>query len=174
MATRGCDYCGRQYTRPPSLLRKYCSKACGDAAKRKSETTYRRVRRVDPSHPIAPPSGLLPEARAVLFEKIGPAPTVCHWCGRSIRWIVGIRGNHSDGITADHLDSDWRDDGPDNLVAACGPCNGSRARAISDDEPQVTRAGGTRSRVKRAPCAECGREFNATYGRVCSTCRKHR
>lgn len=173
LATRECDHCGKVYSRSPAHLRKHCSVECKFAGQRKAVTGRRRYR-VAPGHPIAPPSGLLPEARAVLFDKIGPDPTNCHWCGNPIRWYVGVRGHLRDGIAADHVNSDWHNDHPDNIVAACGPCNANRARAIQDGEPAVVRANGEKLRTKRAACIGCGRDFNATYGRECSTCRTRR
>lgn len=170
--TRTCDYCGLAYSRSPSLIGKFCSYACKAAAMRKANVRHRRLQYV-PAHPLAPPGGYLAVARIVLYEKIGPGPQVCHWCGRPITWAVGRRGNSRDHVIADHLDSDEFNDDPENLVPSCGPCNGTREIRIPDDEPHITRITGTRLRGPLRACETCGADFVAWEtrpgrGRFCS------
>lgn len=173
MAERDCEHCGQTYARPPSLLGRYCSKACAYAARTLERTNVRRGVYA-PAHPLAPKGGYIPNARVVLYEKIGPGPHECHWCQEPIRWTVGLSGNSRGTITADHLNSDPLDDRPENLVAACGPCNGQRARAVGNDEAFIVRADGTRLRGELRRCEACSKEFAAWpdprpgRGRFCS------
>jgi hypothetical protein len=152
-----CSHCGSVYERPPSLLGSFCSKACGYAARKKENTTVRRIRYA-PDHPLAG-KGYISEARAVLYAKIGPEPTTCHWCGTRIEWLVGVRGNAKGAIIADHANNNPLDDSPENLVPACGPCNGIRTQRIKPDEHFVTNSNGTRTRAIERTCAACGEPF---------------
>lgn len=71
-------------------------------------------------HPLASSSDCVAEHRVVLYEKIGPGPHPCHWCGGLLGW-----GGKS-GINVDHLDNDKLNNDPDNLVPSCGNCNRQR------------------------------------------------
>lgn len=71
-------------------------------------------------HPLSRSGGLLGEHREVLYDKIGPGPHPCHWCGKLLDW--GGLG----GIIADHLDGDRINNDPENLVPSCSPCNTGR------------------------------------------------
>lgn len=113
-------------------------------------------------HPIAPPSGIVPVARLVLWDKIGPGPHPCHWCGKAIRWTPGDP-YAPDALVADHLDWDATNDAPENLVPSCGPCNGHRrrsrqARIIQDGELKTTWGGYVTRAVERS-CETCGNQF---------------
>lgn len=178
--TRNCDSCGQPYTRPPSLVGRYCSRECKSRGDKKERTTYRRIRKA-PEHPLAPPSGFVSEARVVLYERIGPGEHPCHWCGTSVTWIVGQRGNRAGALMADHLNGDHLDDDPGNLVPSCWSCNADRARRGAKDrakiekgEPYRVRADGSRMRGELRHCLFCATEFvgeispNPRKGRFCS------
>lgn len=153
-----CKHCGAAYSRPASLIGTYCSKACGYAARRKDETTTRRVRYL-PGHPLAGATGLVAEARVVLYAQIGPGEHPCHWCGTKVRWTTGLRGNLAGSLIADHLDSNELNDAPENIVPACGRCNGTRTQGIKPDEAFVVRHNGTRARAVKRACEQCGAAF---------------
>jgi len=160
-----CANCGATYSRPPSWIGSYCSKVCAYKARTKDRTTVRRnVYR--PGHPLAGRTGLLSCARATLFDKIGRGLHPCHWCGKPVNWAVGQRGQPADTLVADHLNADPLDDRPENLVAACGTCNGTRARAVGDDEPFINRPNGTRLRAVIVTCAHCHTQFLAIQAQV--------
>lgn len=129
-----------------------------------------------PGHPLAGKGGLLAEARAVLFDRLGPGPHPCHWCGKLVDWRVGKRGNgnHPDALVADHVNSDGLDDSPENIVGACGTCNMLRSRRVQDDELFIER-GGTRHRAVERVCGTCDAPFlievtnaKAGEGKYCS------
>lgn len=75
-------------------------------------------------HPLANKHGLVYVHRMVLYDKIGPGPHKCRWCGATVRWVLGglIKG----ALVADHLDWDATNNDPSNLVPSCNPCNASR------------------------------------------------
>lgn len=75
-----------------------------------------------PDHPLYAGSPNIMQHRLVLFDKIGYGPHQCHWCQEHINW-----GN---GLEVDHLDWDRQNNDPDNLVAACSPCNKRRKKWI--------------------------------------------
>ena len=160
MATGTCGWCGTRYQRPPSLLGKFCSKQCAYAARRKETTSVRRMCLL-PGHPLAPPSGLVSQARVTLYSKLGAGRHPCHWCGEEVAWTVGQRGNLAGNLIADHLDSNPLNDDDDNLVPSCGRCNGTRGARVSDDEPYVVRTNGTRLRGIRRECLTCSAPFVA-------------
>ncbi len=89
--------------------------------------------------------------------------------------MTGLRGNLAGSLIADHLDSDELNDAPDNIVPACGRCNGTRTQQIKPDETFVVRPNGTRTRAISRACEQCGSAFNVppSYvrngkGRFCS------
>jgi hypothetical protein len=81
-----------------------------------------------PGHPLAYKDGRIKEHRFVLYEKIGPGPHACHWCGREIQWMPGGRAAFRDRryLVPDHLDTNPLNNAPGNLVPSCVPCNSSR------------------------------------------------
>jgi len=170
-----CERCGKPYSRPPALIGRFCSKSCAYAAMRKDSTTVRRMRYL-PSHPLAGKTGLVSEARAVLFERVGPGWHPCHWCGKKVRWLRNRRGSVKGALVADHLDSNQLNDSPENIVASCGSCNGTRTQSIKDGELFVTRYNGARARAIERTCAACQAPFlviisqsrNPAKGRYCS------
>lgn len=152
---------------------RFCSGQCywarGPDASRKG-TSGRITTAWD--HPLAPRTGRVAYSRLVLYDKIGPGPHPCHWCGKLVNWTKGIKSN---GLIADHLDWDPLNDEPDNLVPACNSCNVRRAApgrrgAIQPDEPTVL-TGGFRTRAVERQCEMCGKAFVAAKsatGRFCS------
>lgn len=163
MAIGTCENCGNTYERPPSLLGSYCSPRCAYDHRSTKRPRKHRQMRIAPTHPLAPPGGYISEARIVLYAKIGSGPHPCHWCSRAVDWTVGQRGNLRDALVADHVNSDPLDDRPENLVPACGTCNGERARTVTDAESFATRSNGTRLRVgEQRTCRHCGATFTTT------------
>lgn len=77
-----------------------------------------------PSHPIATADGKVLTHRHVLYERVGPGPHPCHWCGTSVQWRVGKPS--AGALVADHVDHDRSNNDPANLVPSCNPCNGHR------------------------------------------------
>jgi hypothetical protein len=84
-----------------------------------------------PGHPLASRNGKVYEHRLVLYDKVGPSPQSCHWCGKRIVWLVAdpIWPNDPRLIFADHLDRDTANNDPDNLVPVCFNCNIARGKA---------------------------------------------
>ena len=80
---------------------------------------YRIIK--DAQHPLAQQNGWLGEHRAIAYEKYGPGPHPCHWCGVVQDWL---------DLVVDHLNEQKADNRPENLVAACNPCNRMRGGMI--------------------------------------------
>lgn len=172
MAKRTCERCGVEYERPPSQLGRFCSRPCAYAASRLASPKVRRVR-YDPKHPLANASGYVLESRAVLFNKVGPGPHECHWCGTEVRWTTGVGTECKDMLVTDHIDSDPHNNDPDNLATACVGCNATRGLVVRDDEPHKVRPNGSRLRGFPRTCETCKRDFVAWQetpgkGRFCS------
>lgn len=76
-----------------------------------------------PNHPMKPKSqnGSYVH-RVVAYEKYGPGPHPCHWCGAEVDW---------DKAHVDHLNGVKLDNGEENLVFSCPRCNGARGIALS-------------------------------------------
>lgn len=129
-----------------------------------------------PNHPLATKNGYVSKARMVLYDAVGPGKHKCHWCGIEIEWVVlKNHGTTPNGIVADHVDNNWRNNDPQNLVVSCVGCNGVRSRAVRDDEVFIVRKNGTRLRAVARTCEYCGDEFLAQplevkrgKGRFCS------
>lgn len=178
-----CERCGKEFTprRSPNRPNRFCSRDCYNAAGRgptKSVTKGRRMRSA-PGHPVAPTSGIATVSRLVLYDKIGPGPHPCHWCGAEVAWIVGGGPATPGYLLADHLDWDDQNDAPENLVPSCNHCNAHRTRdgdrrRIQDGELTMM-WGGRKTRAVRRVCETCGSEFltvpaavKAGDGRYCS------
>jgi endogenous inhibitor of DNA gyrase (YacG/DUF329 family) len=162
-----CAYCEKPLPRrPPSKeSRPFCSKECYWASMRgkikKERTTGHRECKA-PGHPIAPPSGIVKVARLVLFEKIGPGTHPCHWCKSDVTWNPG-GGPRIGNLVADHLNWDFNDDSPGNLVPSCSICNAQRTRhgdrrRIEKNETTML-WGGVRTRAVQRFCNMCGAPF---------------
>lgn len=75
-----------------------------------------------PEHPLAAKSnGWAFQHRVVAYEKYGPGPHPCHWCGLVLPW---------GDLVVDHLNEVKADNRPDNLVPTCNPCNRIRGGMI--------------------------------------------
>ncbi len=85
-------------------------------------------------HPLALQKGHVKTARLVLYEKIGPGPHPCHWCGLPLEWRPG-NPHLPDALFVDHLDSNRRHNAPSNLVPSCCPCNVRRANQKGECNP---------------------------------------
>lgn len=161
--TRSCDYCGKQYSRPPALVGQFCSKQCWYASRRSQPRAHRQIR-IAPDHPLAGKGGFVGEARAILYERIGPGPHPCNWCGKMVDWAKGERGNKPNRLVADHLNSDPLDDSASNLVPACGRCNNRRSHK------------GRKFETTTVPCDRCTRPVKVAYKRktpiICEPCQK--
>jgi hypothetical protein len=70
-----------------------------------------------PESPIAGKRGYLQVHRAWLYEKHGPGPHQCYWCGTLLEWPR---------IETDHVDGNGWNNHPGNLVVACKDCNNRR------------------------------------------------
>jgi hypothetical protein len=159
--TADCEQCGKPF-RPWEPAAKYCSHVCYSKARRGPRVAHRKRPRLVTAtgHPIAPPCGVVAYARIVLYDKIGSGEHPCTWCAKPLTWKFGLS---EDAIVADHLDWDWRNDVPDNLVPSCRKCNAHRTRKgdrtlIADDEPTVMR-GKQRTRAVQRYCNMCGTPF---------------
>lgn len=157
-----CRTCDRTFT-PTQAGRPFCSRECYYKSKRghrKEEVSYRTI--TAKGHPIAPPSGVVGEARLNLWNKIGPGPHACHHgCGREVNWRPGDQ-YAPDALIADHLDWDTTNDDSENLVPSCNPCNSHRrkggdSRRIQPGEPTVM-MGGRPTRATEFTCRQCGKK----------------
>ena len=52
---------------------------------------YARIRKH--GHPLCTHKGKVRVCRLVLYEKIGPGEHGCTWCGKTVKWYVGVVGN---------------------------------------------------------------------------------
>lgn len=91
---------------------------------RTEQIVYRAVSGCQ-GHPLANSGGQIHEHRLVLWEKLGceslDCAHYCHWnCGKLLVW-----GGHS-GIIVDHIDENWLNNDPENLVPSCNFCNTRR------------------------------------------------
>lgn len=120
--------------------------------------------RYEPGHPLAfNAKGQVSEHRAVLWAKIGPGEHPCHWCGTTVQWCFGRRqgSRPADELNTDHVNSDRRDNRPENLVPSCFRCNVKRSpRSVQDDELYVI-IKGRRNRAGGRTCQHCGAPFLA-------------
>lgn len=96
---------------------------------RTDESRYRSISR--PTHPLAMSSGRIYEHRMVLFDEIGPGSHPCHWCGRSVTWMLPV--GDPDNLQVDHLNGVRNDNRLDNLVVSCPNCNVGRGMQKRSD-----------------------------------------
>lgn len=172
-----CGTCGVPFSRPanwPSRKVPYCSRRCWYKRPRQSDPDRYRGCLTAPGHPIAPPSGRVPVARMVLFERIGPGSHKCNWCGKTVRWQIGIAG---DCLVADHADGNKSNNHPENVVASCPGCNVWRIRErVAEADPHIPRTDGRgRRKAVSRNCEHCGSPFlveasekRINHGRFCS------
>lgn len=171
--TRNCDTCGISYTRPPSQIGSFCSKACAYVARTKPleerVAKYRMMYR--PGHPLAVNSPYIPEHRVLLWEKLGSGPQRCHYCSKTVLWLPG---GHTkvDALVTDHIDRDTSNNSFENLVPACHSCNMKNTdRSICNNEPHYFDKQGKRHRAYTRPCGKCEKIFTTSanfMGRFCS------
>lgn len=166
---RTCATCGNVFNAIPAAVAtgaaRFCSRTCFDISRRgqrKPVVAYRMMRAK--GHPVAPPSGIAPIARVMLYDAIGPGPHPCHWCGSYVAWDRG-------GLVVDHLDHDPTNDVIENLVPSCNPCNAHRRRnggspIIQEGELVKVKPDGTRSRAIERRCEFCGGPFPAALSQV--------
>jgi hypothetical protein len=159
-----CEGCGQEFTPKAwnNRPRLFCSRACYNRNRRgrlRKEKIEGRMTRVK-GHPIAPPSGTVAVARVTLYDRIGPGPHPCHWCGVEVDWKTGLVPG---ALIADHLNWDRSDDSPENLVAACLPCNTNRQREVQNRAlvpGELTVVwGGSPTRAIERVCDRCGETF---------------
>ena len=127
----------------------------------------------NPTHPVANKNGLVCEHRAVLYDKIGPGSHPCHWCGKSVTWLVG-NGVKSGSLVVDHLDDNDLNNDPTNLVPSCHGCNVIRGlppdRMLKEGELFLP-WGTDRVRAEFTQCEWCKKKFLIRLGtdqRFCS------
>lgn len=144
-----CAQCGKDFEARASRQR-YCSRSCAAFSrygnvdnipkripstrtrnakkpKRVPNTRYHNIS--SPGHPLADRNGLVGSHRAVLFDKVGPGPQECHWCGRDLDW----KGEGSRKCISDHLDGNGFNNDPKNLVTSCTRCNIMRGVVGADN-----------------------------------------
>lgn len=138
--------------------------------------TYKYVKRKH--HPLAPPSGRLPEHRVILYEKIGPGTHPCYLCGNPVTWTLASEGKTRTGkgvLVTDHVDSDPTNNAPENLEPSCQPCNIRHGKDAQFDGQEFLIIRGKRERAERVSCEACAKGFLALVkfrkqgdGRFCS------
>lgn len=81
-------------------------------------------------HPLVNSNGGVSEARAALYDQIGPGPHECHWNYFSHCGEIDLEWGGVDGIQADHLDGDRLNNDYNNIVPSCLSCNRRGMRLI--------------------------------------------
>jgi hypothetical protein len=83
------------------------------------------VRRTCRGHAVADSNGKVYVHRQALYDRIGPGPHRCLWCGwDGLEW--GLGQSDPNNLIVDHLNSDRADNRPDNLAATHKWCNDNR------------------------------------------------
>jgi hypothetical protein len=101
------------------------------------------VVKLAPDHPLAgEKSGWVAEARAVLWDKIGPGEHGCRWCGARVTW-----GN---GLVADHVGGWPLNNSPKAICVSCRHCN------LTRETPRRCRICGASLEGRRAHAWFCG------------------
>jgi hypothetical protein len=130
---------------------------------RSGRSRYRQVC-VPGGHPLVSP-GSQPKVlvhRLVLYNKIGPGPHPCHWCGKPVDWVVGkfqTKGAFKDALIADHLDDDGKNNDPSNLVPSCHGCNIHRTGNERFAKIPHIIVNGFRYAAVERTCLYCGKDF---------------
>lgn len=83
---------------------------------------YAQVRRL--GHPLADKRGRVRLHRLVLWDRLGPGAHPCHWCGQELHWRPTP---DQVALVGDHVDANPTNNAAENIVAACQPCNATRA-----------------------------------------------
>lgn len=121
-----------------------------------------------PGHPLTINRQPQPVHRYVLYDKIGPDPHPCHWCGKTVYWDKNPK------LLTDYLDYDKQNNDPENLVPACMGCNAFRTPnrkrnpKVLDNELFVEEQG-RRLRVVECVCAHCNKTFLRALSRIRKT-----
>ena len=176
--TCSCLQCSREFTVNSAYdarKRKFCSRGCAARSQWKDEVWQgRRYRFVGRDHPLSNGNRCIQEQRAILWDRIGPGPHTCHYCGEEVNWRVGIKGGGNGALIAEHKDRDPRNNSPENLVPSCQRCNILNCdRIIRPDELTVMKSGRKRRAVERE-CQNCGTTFRwvnrnaANRGKYCT------
>jgi len=147
----------------------------GMAAERKVRVAVRRVV-YKPAHPLATKNGYLLESRMLLYDEIGQGPHGCHWCSKEVRWqVLRGQGTTPNGLVADHVDTNWRNNDLSNLVPSCQRCNGMRHKMLTEYDLYIVRTNGRKARAVEKLCERCEDKFLAMAyevsvgkGRFCS------
>lgn len=168
-----CPTCSSNFLRYSSQVKAknpYCSVKCraNSGVRRANQAPNRYSAISHPGHPLANKTGRVQTHRFVLYEKIGPGPHPCHWCGATLFWVAGKLGGGGNALVPDHLDGMRRNNLPENLVASCQGCNSHRSHpraTIQQGELFVIgRAQNGHARPRRATeriCHFCGNDFLA-------------
>jgi hypothetical protein len=171
-----CVRCGTWFSVQDLLkVRRYCTKECQSSARRLPVTkALYRTRYLTVGHPLNSGSNKILAHRLALWEKIGPGPHPCHYCGVLVDWILSA-DTRKGALISEHVDRDPANNDQDNLVPSCQRCNilNSRRRVLPD-EPHRISTRGTRRRCVVRSCRHCSEEFLAyrskdpTRGVYCS------
>jgi hypothetical protein len=97
-------------------------------------TVAKYMTQARPGHPTAHADGRVRVHRANLYDKIGPGPHDCTWCGTEIDWYAA---EFSRDLVADHVDRDTWNNDPENLVPSCNRCNMNRHAERSAPVPKT-------------------------------------
>jgi hypothetical protein len=146
--------------------------------------TYKQISA--PGHPLISPTArqVIHLHRAVLYDKIGPGPHPCHWCGESVNWAIttlDTPDRFKGVLVVDHLDNTDSNNDPSNLAPSCHSCNIHRTGNDRFSAITYLVAYGCRHAAVELVCTICATPFLATHsqisrhdngGKYCSlTCR---
>lgn len=110
------------------------------------------------SHPARTSTGWVQLHTMAAYDKYGPGPHPCHWCGRQVDWYFRTfaKDNPIKKIVVDHLNWVTIDCRSENLVVSCNSCNTQRSRdevSPRDRSLQVNQSFGR--------CTGCDRDFKS-------------
>jgi hypothetical protein len=91
----------------------------------------------DTEHPLRDKRNYVYEHRKVAYDKHGPGPHDCEWCGITLEWK---------DIQVDHLDWNRQNNAPENLRISCQPCNGTRTEVASQEKAETAKRTSARLR----------------------------
>lgn len=114
------------------------------------------------AHPAVAKNGWVRVHVMAAYDKYGPGPHSCHWCGKAINWYFGQRTgeNGTQKIIVDHLNWVTIDCRSENLVLSCGFCNWTRGRDGLDHEER-SRKTGINSKNIAVRCTGCNRDWTS-------------